>query len=209
MNRGDAVRKVNVTVMLISTYSTSLNFNKLSLSEKEHVLLMARKELADFHVRIHQAWGSNTDGQLPPGRYIFEIGYSTALILVHRPFLGKISSATAQLATETTFAASADVTKNINLYRKYYTFDTMPLYVIFHLTRAAIAQLFASLGARGAKRQPSTALKFCLAALEDMYATWPIRVRQAIQLIREVAARWKVTWVLPMQHSSKVLENNI
>lgn len=186
--------------MLTFTPSTPLQRNELSVSEKEHVLLTARQELASFYAATHQALGVNKDSQLPPAAYIFEIGYSTAQILMHRPFLNKTSCVTARLAVETTLDALADVTKNIMLYRKYYTFDAMPIYVIFHLARAAIAQLFASLF-HGTRGKPSSALKLCLGALEEMHTTWPKRAQQAIQLVREVAARWNATWVLPLHHS--------
>lgn len=171
--------------------------------------MTAREDLMQFYARTQQYWTANENGQKSPSRFVLDIAYSTSQILLHRPFLREFSPVTARIATEATATASLEVARSVALFRKSYSFANAPAFVLFHLLRAAIAQLFICLlRPSSGRRQPSVTLKVCLVALEEMYSTWPTRAAQAIHLVREVAARWKVTWALPMHHSNAMMDGN-
>lgn len=132
----------------------------------------------------------------------FQISYQVALLAIHRPFLHNASPISMKVAKESTAAAAIAVSRIVGTYRKLHSFRTAPPFMVYHLLRACVSHLFAAAGDLSTSRkQTSMPLKLCLISLEDMISTFPQPVHGAINIVQELAARWKVTWALPMHLS--------
>lgn len=163
----------------------------------------ARRALLEFYnANCQQLKYANTTA-VSPGILILQMSYHVSIVAIHRPLLSNASESTSGLALQTMASSATCISRVIRLYRKSFDFAKAPPFVVYHILRAALAHLLAASAAeKPICKKPSPDLTVCLDALEDMAKSWPTRVSQVVNLIRELACRWKVTWVLPMHLSN-------
>ncbi|KAH6987122.1 hypothetical protein EDB80DRAFT_731379 [Ilyonectria destructans] len=181
----------------------SVKFRDLPGQDKDWVLMEARRALLEFYnANCQQLKYANTTA-VSPGILIFQMSYHVSIVAIHRPLLSNASESSSGLALQTMISSATCISRVIRLYRKTFDFAKAPPFVVYHILRAALAHLLAASAAeKPVCKKPSPDLTVCLDALEDMAKSWPKRVSQVVNLIRELACRWKVTWVLPMHLSN-------
>ncbi|KAF7552871.1 hypothetical protein G7Z17_g4020 [Cylindrodendrum hubeiense] len=184
----------------------SVKFGDLPGQEKDWTLMEARKALLEFYNSNCQQLKYVNAAATSPGILILQMSYHVSVVAIHRPLLSNASESSSSLALQTMISSAACISRVIRLYRKTSDFTKAPPFVVYHILRAALAHLLAASAAETPVcKKPSSDLAICLDALEEMAECWPTRVSQVINLIRELACRWKVTWVLPMHLSNAPL----
>lgn len=134
----------------------------------------------------------------------FQIAYHTAVLLVHRPFLGDAEgSQTRTLALRGATAAALAICRNLREYRRKCPLDSLPPQVMNYVVCAAVIHLLnATSGRTGLGRRSAGNLKICLDTLIAVGERWDARKNTSIQFIRKLARKWKVVWALPLQFSA-------
>lgn len=177
----------------------------MSNRKKNGYLMSARAALLSFQTRNYKVLTLTENGQTPETELVFQISYQVAQLAIHRPFLDNAAARTTRLALEATTTAANMISRIVKVYRKRYSFSNAPPFMIYHLLRAAMSHLLVvSIAGDTIRRQKFLPLDIILVSLEEMRLRYATRVDQAIWVIREVAAKWSVTWALPMHLSQPV-----
>jgi hypothetical protein len=135
---------------------------------------------------------------------VLELSYQNAILLIHRPFLRESTGSSAfKLALRSLNTASSAVARLIRGHCKHSSFADAPPFLIHHFLTAGVSILvIATSVPPDAKRQTAGKLRVCIEALEEMCHRWPETARKAISLLRRLAFRWSVVWVLPVRLST-------
>ncbi|KAH7121817.1 hypothetical protein B0J13DRAFT_158677 [Dactylonectria estremocensis] len=181
----------------------TVTFRALTTQEQDWILMEARGAILEFYNANCQLLKYANGAVVSSGILVLQMCYHVSVVAIHRPFLSNTSGSSSSLALQTMISSAASISKVIRLYRRTSDFTKAPPFVVYHLLRAALAHLLAASAAeKTSGKKPLTDLAICLDALEEMSKCWPTRVSQVINLIRELACRWKVTWALPMHLSN-------
>ena len=169
------------------------------------ILMRARRTLLDFYNDNYSSLKFDASFNVSPTTLIFQMSYTVCQILIHRPFLNDSSESIYKLAFRATSTACSNMSRLICSYRKISSFGMAPPFVVYHILRAALGNLLiVSSKETTLRKRIFPPLKICTDALEEMSSTWPVRVAEALNLIRQLAARWRVTWALPLHLSQPV-----
>lgn len=138
---------------------------------------------------------------------ILQMSYQVAIISINRPFLHDPRKNIAQVATQAMIISSTAISHIVKRYRKIESLANAPPFVMYHLVRAAVTHLFAAASKEASvRKRVSGALQLCTDALEEMRSIWSLRGEQTLHLIRELAAQWKVTWILLLKLSQPLIQ---
>lgn len=139
------------------------------------------------------------------------LSYHTSVMLVHRPFLRHsedIPEALRRLALSSTNSSAVAFVKLIRSADVAANMAKLPFFVVHHALTAGICHLFnATSNNPRLRRTSGRAVKSCAEAIEALAKRWHVRAEQALKVLRELAARWKVVWALPMHLSYPVAQD--
>lgn len=189
------------------------------LSRRSRLLADAHEALTSFYDRLDARLrlplaGADDSPLLSRCVIYLHMSYYNSSLLIHRPFLRQAAegpqelqgyeSINAQMAARSVREAAKAFAQLARLHhRRIGDFRQAPPFLIQHLLTAGMIYLSqaTAAGRQGAGRRPCNGLKECLAALEAMQESWPLKAHRAIDALRQIAYRWSVVWALPMHLS--------
>ncbi|KAH8662587.1 hypothetical protein BX600DRAFT_466616 [Xylariales sp. PMI_506] len=180
----------------------SFEFNGLEDVERQRLLIEAREQLLSFrrHLdpRLHLKREDNESVVL-----FCHMSYHMSQILIHRPYLNEPPRSSAhRLSIRSMTAEAADIVRLIREYEKMETLDKAPPFMVHSVLTAAITLLLNATSTQpNLKTQSINRIRVCFNALEAMSSRWP-SARNAINVLRELANRWKIIMALPMRYSA-------
>lgn len=188
--------------------SYAFDFAHLPGHRKATLLHSAREELEAFF----KGFGESGDFVLAASNPInlravtLHLSYHTSMMLIHRPFIRMsedVPQALRTLSLEAATTSAATLTRIIQRPDLAPSIPMLPFFTVHHVLTAGICHLF-NVTAKDARLRRTSArrVKQCVKAIEQMAEQWTVRAEQALSVLRELAARWKVVWALPMHLSS-------
>jgi hypothetical protein len=186
-------------------YSYAFGWDELSDAEKNKVLLRSHEGLTSFRNKFEDCLQIRKD-HMPDSVVYLHLAYHTALLLVHRPFLYSPPNSTIlRFALRSVTSAAASISRILRAFKRsrIQGFKTVLPHIISYISSAAVIHLLnATSGQTVLGRQATSGLRICLDALVDMRSSWQVRVDKVIQVLQELAHKWKVAWALPLPLSS-------
>lgn len=181
----------------------AFDFSEKTAIARATLLVRAHEALVKFYSQVDKSIWEKTSRRHQTV-VVLELSYQTSILLIHRPFLRESTdSSTFKLALRSLKTASSAVARLIRAHRLHNSFVDAPPFLIHHFLTAGISILvIATSITPDLKRQTTGRLRVCIEALEEMSRRWPETARKAIALLRRLAVKWAVVWVLPVHLSN-------
>ncbi|KAJ5574267.1 uncharacterized protein N7459_008694 [Penicillium hispanicum] len=169
--------------------------------ERHKMLIDARERLLSFRRNLDPRLRLTRD--VSESTIIFcHMSYHMSQLLIHRPYLSEPQqSHVHRLAVRSMTVEAAQFVRLVRAFESVGSFDKAPPFIVHSVQTAAITLLLnATSTDPSMKNQSISHFRTCFNALEAMGSRWQ-RARNAINVLRGLAARWNIVRALPMRYS--------
>ncbi|KAJ5143957.1 uncharacterized protein N7515_002744 [Penicillium bovifimosum] len=186
-------------------------FETLPTPDQVSLLITTHENLSQFFKSRDARLTINRGASEKPV-LLFHMAYQMAILVTMPPFLRIFAKMrnenpnTPQLmpiVLQSLTAAATAMVRLVSDYYKTYGFPKSCPVLIHHLLSASIVHLMnTTTGSFTLRRFSTRSVRKCLALFDQVQSYWPNRAQKSIDLIKVLARRWNVDFVLPEDMSS-------
>lgn len=203
------------TLLMVCSFASS--FEMLPLPQQVRLLVSTLEQLnAFFRARPHRL---DLSQEAPKPVLLFHLQYHMAILITISSFLRVFAadgcntaggregpqSQSIPLVLRSITSSAIETVRLCRIYRDRYSYIAAHPILLHHLLSAALVHLMnATSDDISLQRQSARWLRTCLALLEELRATWPVRVGKSVKVIRVLAHKWGVVGALPMQFAGRI-----
>ncbi|KAJ5547403.1 hypothetical protein N7494_004988 [Penicillium frequentans] len=194
----------------------SSSFEKLDSADQIHLLISTHKDLNKFFKSRDQRLDFTREAA-PRPVLLFHMAYQMAILVTMPPFLRLFATSKAEnpkiaqampLVLRSVASAAASMVRLVQNYTKNYGFQHANPLLIHHLLSAAIVHLMNTTTTSHTFRRYSTrSVRTCLTLLKELGRYWTLRSGKSLDVIKALARRWNVEFVLGENATDKANEH--